>query len=95
MKKKLFSFLIIICLVVVGFFFFKNSGLINPDDNSDDTTTSAGHTHQYDTSWSNDQMGHWHACTGDNLDECDAPTKDYGSHTYENGSCSTCGRPEN
>jgi len=46
-----------------------------------------GHTHKYDTAWSKDASGHWHACA------CGAQDS-YAAHSYKNScdtDCDTCG----
>ena len=47
------------------------------------------HVHSYEKAWTNDKVGHWHACTGKN---CDVE-KDYASHDYDDecdSDCNTC-----
>lgn len=43
-----------------------------------------GHTHDFEDTWTKDQMGHWYACSS-----CD-DVKDYENHSYENDCDSTC-----
>lgn len=85
MKRKLLSFMLAICLIMPCAFALTACGS-NPPDNT------PSHTHEYASTWSHDQMGHWIKCMGDNLDECDNPTKSYGNHNYSNGVCTVCGR---
>ena len=47
-----------------------------------------GHTHDFDDTWTKDEMGHWYACSS-----CDE-VKSYQDHSYENDcdtSCDVCG----
>lgn len=49
--------------------------------------TALGHTHSYQTDWSKDASGHWHACA------CGGQ-KDYADHNYKNScdtDCDACG----
>ena len=48
------------------------------------------HTHTYADAWTSDADYHWHAATCGHADE----VKDKAAHTYENGSCTVCGRAE-
>lgn len=43
-----------------------------------------GHTHDFEDTWTKDEMGHWYACSS-----CD-DVKDYENHSYENDCDSTC-----
>lgn len=46
------------------------------------------HGHSYGSEWTNDEVGHWHACTG-----C-KEEKDYASHSFDDdcdSDCNTCG----
>lgn len=45
------------------------------------------HSHTFSTEWSNDANSHWHAATCEHTDE----QTDLGEHSFENGSCTTCG----
>jgi hypothetical protein len=47
-----------------------------------------GHTHNYETEWTYDEMGHWYSCKG-----CEE-IKSYANHVYDNScdtNCNTCG----
>lgn len=89
--KKLFKRCLLVFVAVIGVFAF--SGCLDDDKgDSGNNPPPPKHTHKYADEWSNDQMGHWIACIGDNIDECDAPTKSYGNHNYSNGACTVCGR---
>lgn len=44
-----------------------------------------GHTHSWVSTWSSDESGHWHACSG-----C-SERSDEASHTYKDGECEVCG----
>ena len=51
-------------------------------------TPALGHTHHYNTTWSNDADNHWYACSG-----CSEP-KDKSAHIYKNAcdtDCDVCG----
>ena len=53
-------------------------------------TAKKEHKHTYETEWSNDKVGHWHACTGKNC----TMEKDYAAHVYDDdcdSDCNTCG----
>ncbi len=46
------------------------------------------HTHSYDSTWTSDEEGHWHACSG-----CEEQ-KDFQVHSYDDGcdeTCNVCG----
>ena len=48
------------------------------------------HKHTYETEWTSDKAGHWHACTGKNCHT----EKDYASHNYDDEcdpDCNICG----
>lgn len=50
-------------------------------------TPKKEHTHKYETDWTSDEVGHWHACSG-----CTSE-KDYASHTYDDdcdAECNVC-----
>ncbi|MBQ9369530.1 MAG: InlB B-repeat-containing protein [Clostridia bacterium] len=57
---------------------------------------SAGaHAHDYETVWTTDDVGHWHACVG--AGDCDEPKADFGEHSYSDDisdvayyTCSVC-----
>lgn len=85
MKKKFLSFILAICLLIPCSFALTACGSNPPDE-------PPAHTHNYADTYSHDQTGHWIKCMGDNLDECDNPTKSYGNHNYSNGVCTVCGR---
>lgn len=51
-------------------------------------TPKLGHTHKYETGFTSDETGHWHACSG-----C-ADQKDFSQHVYDNScdtGCNVCG----
>ena len=51
-------------------------------------TAKLGHTHKYDTRWTSDETGHWHACSG-----CE-DQKDLADHSYDDDcdpDCNICG----
>lgn len=51
-------------------------------------TPKLGHTHDYETTLTSDETGHWHACTG-----CE-DQKDFEEHIYDNtcdSDCNVCG----
>jgi len=65
-------------------------------ESSEQTCTACGyvrqprlnHTHDYQKAWTSDEEGHWHACTG-----CEVQ-KDFKEHTYEDScdaDCNVCG----
>lgn len=47
-------------------------------------TPKKNHVHKYEAQWSNDEVGHWHECTGCKNE------KDYSSHVYDNDCDETC-----
>lgn len=51
-------------------------------------TPKLNHSHNYDTTWTSDESGHWYACDG-----CDEQ-KSFAEHTYDDGcdpDCNICG----
>ena len=53
-------------------------------------TARKEHKHTYEAEWSNDKVGHWHACTGKTC----TMEKDYAAHVYDDDcdpDCNTCG----
>ncbi len=46
---------------------------------------SGSHTHQFSSSWSSNDVTHWHAATCGHSEK-----KDESTHTYVNGVCTTC-----
>ena len=53
-------------------------------------TARKEHKHTYETQWTSDKVGHWHACTGKTC----TMEKDYGAHVFDNDcdpDCNTCG----
>lgn len=53
-------------------------------------TAKKEHVHSYETEWTSDEAGHWHACTGK---KC-SMEKDYAAHTFDDecdSDCNVCG----
>ena len=53
-------------------------------------TAKKEHKHSYESEWTSDKTGHWHACTGRT---CDVE-KDFAAHNYDDecdSDCNTCG----
>lgn len=53
-------------------------------------TAKKEHKHTYETEWTSDEVGHWHACTGKT---CEVESG-YAAHVYDNAcdpDCNTCG----
>lgn len=53
-------------------------------------TAKKEHKHTFETEWTSDEVGHWHACTGKT---CDVESG-YAAHVYDNAcdpDCNTCG----
>ena len=54
------------------------------------TACGSKHEHEFSSAWTNDQSGHWHACTGEDCNEKEG----FAAHVYDNdadATCNTCG----
>lgn len=58
------------------------------DDVVYNTVSTEPHEHNYATTWSNDDTGHWHACTSE-TGYCETPKVDFAAH--DGLTCSVCG----
>ena len=61
-----------------------------------DSLEAVAHTHTPEETWTYDEIGHWHVCTGCTMFDYSTTTEAelaYGVHTDENtdGTCDTCG----
>lgn len=50
------------------------------------TACGSKHEHEFSAAWTNDQSGHWHACTGEDCGE----KSDFAAHAYDNDADTTC-----
>lgn len=50
------------------------------------TACGSKHEHEFSSAWTNDQSGHWHACTGENCEE----KGEFAAHVYDNDADATC-----
>ncbi|MGN1053301.1 MAG: InlB B-repeat-containing protein, partial [Candidatus Scatosoma sp.] len=50
------------------------------------TACESKHEHGFSAEWTNDQSGHWHACTGEDCNEKDG----FAAHVYDNDADATC-----
>lgn len=64
-----------------------NLALMAIDDVTYNTAGAPHETHNYATTWSSDETGHWHACTAEGY--CNAPKADFADH--DGLTCSVCG----
>ncbi len=56
----------------------------------DGSEVTPQHTHTYSSAWVGNDEGHWHPATCEHANL----TSDYQTHSFKDGSCSVCGRPE-
>ena len=50
------------------------------------TACGSKHEHEFSSAWTNDQSGHWHACTGEDCNEKEG----FAAHVYDNDADATC-----
>ena len=50
------------------------------------TACGSKHEHEFSSAWTNDQSGHWHACTGEDCNEKGG----FAAHVYDNDADATC-----
>ena len=50
------------------------------------TACESKHEHEFSSAWTNDETGHWHACTGENCEE----KGEFAAHVYDNDADTTC-----
>ena len=88
LAKKLFLLPIILFALPLGSCDFLEALMKPQDENQDvDESKDSEHTHTFSTTWSKDEVAHWHQATC----EHSSLTSDYEEHSYDDQGVCVCG----